>query len=216
MGNSKSLEAPAYRGIDCLFTLSIHSFIHSFFFACWYFCTHSLLSVLLAFLDAHDPNPLSSSFLPLILEASTHLVHPDETTVLVSQPSPSTASAVAPPLFRASPIDPTYRPPSTPLKEPGLEEYSTRRREGERPHSPLPQSAYYGKDISRPSSTTLPSSSHLFLHEPQFHTRSASLSLGRGYHSEPRPNLPGLSSLTSLANGPPLRYAGRTETLQRK
>ena len=114
----------------------------------------------------------------------------------------NTASAVAPPLFRASPIDPTYRPPSTPLNESRLEEYRIHRS-----HSPLPPTAVYGKDISRPSSTTLPSSSSLYLSQPQFHTRSASLSLGRGYHSEPRPALPGLSALASLGGAPPLRYA---------
>lgn len=139
-----------------------------------------------------------------------------ETTVW-SRTVSKTASAVAPPLFRASPIDPTYRPPSTPLSETRLEEYSTGRRDHLRDLrglSPLP-SAPYGKDISRPSSTHPPNTNSLFLSQPQFHTRSASLSLGRGYHSEPRPALPGLSSLTSLAGTPPppLRYADHARRL---
>lgn len=118
----------------------------------------------------------------------------------------NTASAVAPSLYRAQPNESTYRPPSTPVNESRLGEYNAARREEPRGHSPIPPSAAYGKDISRPSSTALPHASSFLFNQPQFHTRSASLSLGRGYHSEPRPALPGLSSLTSLAGaGPPMR-----------
>lgn len=122
--------------------------------------------------------------------------------------STTTASAVAAPIFRGSVLDPPYRPPSTPLYDSRLEEYSSSRRSQYRGVSPLPPTAAFGKDISRPSSTTLPSTGSLFLHQPQFHTRSASVGLGeREYHSEPRPALPALSSLTSLAATPPsLRY----------
>ena len=127
-----------------------------------------------------------------------------------SQTTLNTASALAPPLFRANTLDPTWRPPSTPLSETRLGGYSNLRGDHQRSISPLPPSAVHGNDISRPASTNLPYTNSHFFNQQQFHARRASFYVGREYHSEPRFALPGLSALTSLAAAAqplPVRYA---------
>lgn len=100
-----------------------------------------------------------------------------------------TASALAPLIYRASPIDPALRPPSSQRVQ-HLPPFTTAPSADDRAPSPLPP---VGNDISRPSSTS---------------TQSSSAFLQHHNINNPQISLPGLSALASIASAPSpqLRY----------
>ncbi|KAJ9301933.1 transcriptional regulator family: GATA type zinc finger [Paecilomyces variotii] len=115
----------------------------------------------------------------------------------------TTASTVAPLIFRASPIDPTLHPPSSsPAQSRDLSAYSTKPASIDERSSPRASTAA-AAGISRPSSTS-PSSNAL---QPGEDNRS-SFGSGSGsdhntpYHLSISPSLPGLSALASVASAP--------------
>ena len=124
-------------------------------------------------------------------------------TTLVSTPC-TTASALAPLLFRASPIDQILRPPSVPISEGEFERYTnvTFASSEARGASPLPPQSLFGHSLSRPSSTsTQPSNAVTYQQsQPLFHTRGASLNLPQNKYNI---SLPGLSALANAASATP-------------
>lgn len=130
------------------------------------------------------------------------------------------ASAVAHPLFRTPSID-----AGTPHSVNGLAagEFVRQYHASLPPRlpSPLPPGGHpsFLKDMSRSgSATSTQSSSSLMYQQPNFHTRSASLSQGRveeyNRQQQDRGFLPGLSTLASLASSekPQLRSVHLHET----
>lgn len=106
----------------------------------------------------------------------------------------STASTLAPLIYRASPIDPTLRLPS-PAQARDLPIFATAPSADGRALSPLPPPDH---DISRPSSTSTQSSNALRQQQYQQQQNNSNFSL------------PGLSALASVASAPSpqLRYVG--------
>ncbi|KAJ9241589.1 transcriptional regulator family: GATA type zinc finger [Paecilomyces variotii] len=115
----------------------------------------------------------------------------------------TTASTVAPLIFRASPIDPTLHPPSSsPAQSRDLSAYSTKPASIDERSSPRASTAA-AAGISRPSSTS-PSSNAL---QPGEDNRSSFGSGSGSDHNTPdhlsiSPSLPGLSALASVASAP--------------
>jgi len=118
-------------------------------------------------------------------------------------------------IYRASPVDPLLRSVSRSSigegREPDRYTHIIPPKFDSRVPSPLPPAALFGRDISRPSSTSTSGSHTYFFNQPQYHNRSASLSVGRiehlQAHHDGRPALPGLAALASLA-GSQTRYGG--------
>ncbi len=116
-----------------------------------------------------------------------------------------TASALAPLLYRASPIDPVLRTSSA---QPDLENYHNTTPSihiENRRTSPYPAPATFARDISRPSSTSTQSSNIALLRHHEYNPEQKPLNGAHHSHtslSQHNHNLslPGLSALASLAS----------------
>lgn len=114
------------------------------------------------------------------------------------------ASALAHPLFRTSSIDHGIHSAVNGIPDNDLNQYHNAASNARIP-SPLPSGPMFLKDVSRSSSGSTQSAGSMghLLFQPNFHTRSASLSAGRveEYNRQQlgRAALPGLNTLASLA-----------------
>ncbi|MCJ1368113.1 hypothetical protein MMC16_007252 [Acarospora aff. strigata] len=141
---------------------------------------HFLIVVKLLLLTTPPPAPGQKD-----QDHPTDIDSPEEQRPLLSSHSLSaiTASALAPLIYRASPIDPALRPPSSQRIQ-HLSPFTTAPSADDRAPSPLPP---VGNDISRPSSTS---------------TQSSSAFLQHHNINNPQISLPGLSALASIASAP--------------
>ena len=131
-----------------------------------------------------------------------------------------TATAVAPPLFRASPIDPALRDPSDSQPSDRVDsdkENGAGKVQASQENNTNNLTATLGRDISRPSSaaSTQSSINHL-IHPNGSDIRGVNGHANGGAHpsqsislNNTRQSLPGLSTLASIASAPTssLRYA---------
>lgn len=131
------------------------------------------------------------------------------------------ASALLNPLFRTSSLDQGMHSASSGIAEGDIAHYHGTNADQRIPSPlPLPPGPMFLKDSSRSSSASTQSSVNLLFQQPQFHTRTASLSAGRAeeynrqnlqhHHQQQqsRSTLPGLTTLASLATTrePQMRY----------
>lgn len=129
---------------------------------------------------------------------------------------PITASALAPLLYRGSPVDPILHSASA---QADFEKYNTTNPSilvDTRATSPYPAPGTFARDISRPSSTSTQSSNFTLLRQHDYNNLREEHKLPNGapytqsLHSHHNHNLslPGLSTLASLASASPsqLRY----------
>lgn len=136
------------------------------------------------------------------------------------------ASALAHPLFRTSSLDQGMHSASSGIAEGDIAHYHGSNSDHRIPSPlPLPPGPIFLKDISRSSSASTQSSVNMLFQQPQYHTRTASLSAGRAeeynrqhlqhHHQQQqqsRSTLPGLTTLASLATTrePQMRYVNHT------
>jgi hypothetical protein len=129
---------------------------------------------------------------------------------------PITASALAPLLYRGSPVDPILRSASA---QADFEKYNNTNPSilvDTRATSPYPAPGTFARDISRPSSTSTQSSNFTLLRQHDYnnlreeHRPLNGTHYAQSLHSQHNHNLslPGLSTLASLASASPsqLRY----------
>ena len=129
---------------------------------------------------------------------------------------PTTASALAPLLYRGSPVDPILRSASA---QADFEKYNNTNPSilvDTRATSPYPAPGTFARDISRPSSTSTQSSNFTLLRQHDYnnlreeHRPLNGTNYAQSLHSQHNHNLslPGLSTLASLASASPsqLRY----------
>lgn len=129
---------------------------------------------------------------------------------------PITASALAPLLYRGSPVDPILRSASA---QADFEKYNNTNPPilvDTRATSPYPAPGTFARDISRPSSTSTQSSNFALLRQHDYnnlreeHRPLNGTNYAQSLHSQHNHNLslPGLSTLASLASASPsqLRY----------
>jgi hypothetical protein len=129
---------------------------------------------------------------------------------------PITASALAPLLYRGSPVDPILRSASA---QADFEKYNNTNPSilvDTRATSPYPAPGTFARDISRPSSTSTQSSNFALLRQHDYnnlreeHRPLNGAHYTQSLHSQHNHNLslPGLSTLASLASASPsqLRY----------
>lgn len=115
------------------------------------------------------------------------------------------ASALAHSLFRAPSLDQGMHTNASGLREGDIGQYHGSTNQARMP-SPLPAGPMFLKDLSRSSSaSTQAPSNNMLYQQPNFHTRTASLSAGRAeeYHrqqQQERASLPGLTTLASIAS----------------
>lgn len=131
------------------------------------------------------------------------------------------ASALAHPLFRTSSLDQGLHTPGSSVAEGDIAQYHGPSPDPRLPSPlPLPPGPVFLKDVSRSSSASTQSSTSMLFPQPQFHTQTASHSVGRTeeyngpslhqhphqqqhhhhhHHQQSRSSLPGLTTLASLA-----------------
>lgn len=114
------------------------------------------------------------------------------------------ASALAHPLFRTSNLDQGLHTSTNGISDGDISQYHNPMPDPRLP-SPLPPGPIFLKDLSRTSSASTQSSQSMIFQQPNFHTRSASLSQARAeeynrQQQQQRSALPGLSALASLAS----------------
>lgn len=138
---------------------------------------------------------------------------------------PITASALAPLLYRGSPVDPILHSGSA---QADFEKYNTNPSilVDTRATSPYPAPGTFARDISRPSSTSTQSSNFTLLRQHDYnnlreeHRPLNSTHYGQSLHSQHNHNLslPGLSTLASLASASPsqLRYVYEQSCFRKK